>query len=76
MKKHTNSITVSADNSFYEPYEISFGDISEVWRYVRGILPQEYKPHHLPDEINLKNLVEEAKRSISNLENSILRLTQ
>lgn len=73
MKKNKNFIIVSADNSFYEPYTISLEEIKEVWRYVRGILPQDYKPYALPDEANLKNLVEEAKRSISNLENEILK---
>lgn len=73
LKMHEKSITVSADNSFYEPYEIALEDLSEIWRYVRGILPQDYKPHHLPDETNLKNLVEEAKLSIRRLENSLLK---
>lgn len=76
LKRTQKSITVSADNSLYEPYNIALEDIAEVWRYVRGILPQDYKPHTLPDETNLKHLVEQAKRSISNLENSILKLDQ
>lgn len=76
LKKNKKVITVSADNSFYEPYEISLEDIAEVWRYVRGILPQDYKPHSFHDEANLKNLLKEAKRSISNLENSLLKLNQ
>jgi hypothetical protein len=74
LKRNKKVTTVSADNSFYEPYDIPLEDIVEVWRYVRGILPQDYKPHTLPDEANLKNLVAEAKRSISNLENGILKL--
>lgn len=76
LKRNKKFVTVSADNSFYKPYEIALEDIAEVWRYVRGILPQDYKPHYLPDEANLRNLVDEAKRSISNLENSILKLNQ
>ncbi|OCA69075.1 XRE family transcriptional regulator [Chryseobacterium artocarpi] len=76
LKRNKKVITVSADNSFYEPYDIALEEISEVWRYVRGILPQDYKPHNLSDEKNLKILVDDAKRSISNLENSILRLNQ
>lgn len=76
LKRNKKFVTVSADNSFYTPYEIALEDIAEVWRYVRGILPQDYKPHYLPDETNLRNLVDEAKRSISNLENSILKLNQ
>lgn len=76
LKNNKKFITVSADNSFYEPYNISFEDIVEVWRYVRGILPQDYKPYHLSGQANLKNLVDDAKRCISNLENGILKLNQ
>ncbi|MXS71560.1 helix-turn-helix domain-containing protein [Flavobacteriaceae bacterium W22] len=76
IRRNKKIITVSADNSFYEPYDITLEDIAEVWRYVRGILPQDYKPHSFPDEANLKNLLKEAKRSISNLENSLLKLNQ
>ncbi|PZU17244.1 MAG: XRE family transcriptional regulator, partial [Chryseobacterium sp.] len=64
LKRSKKFITVSADNSFYEPYNILLEDIGEVWRYVRGILPQNYKPYSPPDEANLKNLVDEAKKSI------------
>lgn len=76
LKKNKKFITVSADNSFYEPYNIPLEDIAEIWRYVRGILPQDYKPYSFPDEANLKNLVAEAKKSISNLESSILKMNQ
>jgi len=76
LKRGKKFVTVSADNPFYEPYNIALEDIVEVWRYVRGILPQDYKPYVLPDEANLKNLLLEAKKSISNLENSILKLNQ
>ncbi len=76
LKRTKKSITVSADNLLYEPYNIALEDIAEVWRYVRGILPQDYKPYTLPDEANIKHLVDEAKRSISNLESSILKVNQ
>lgn len=65
---------MSADNLFYEPYNIALEDISEIWSFAQGILSKDYKPHYLPNVANLKNLVDEAKRSISNLENGILTL--
>jgi len=40
--KNKNSITVSADNTFYEPYEIPFEEILEVWRYASGIFPEDF----------------------------------
>lgn len=76
LKRTKKFITVLADNSFYEPYNIALDEIAQVWRYVRGILPQDYKPHTLPDKANLKNLMDEAKKSISKLENSLLKLSQ
>lgn len=72
-KKNKTSLTVAADNTYYEAYDIDLKDIVQIWRYVRGILPQDYKPYYLPDHAHLKNLVDEAKRSISNLENGILK---
>lgn len=40
--KNSGSITVSADNTFYEPYEIPFEEILEVWQYASGIFPEEF----------------------------------
>ncbi|MDR6372147.1 transcriptional regulator with XRE-family HTH domain [Chryseobacterium bernardetii] len=74
VKRNSRTITVAADNMFYEPYDIFLKDVVEIWRYVRGILPQDYKPHYLPDEESLKNLVDDAKRSISNLEKRLLSM--
>ncbi len=73
VKRNKNTLTVAADNTFYDSYDIPLSNIVQVWRYVRGILPQDYKPYYLPNHTNLKNLVDEAKRSISNLENGILK---
>ncbi|MCD0456365.1 LexA family transcriptional regulator [Chryseobacterium sp. LC2016-27] len=75
-KKNKTSVTVAADNTFYDSYDIALKDIVQIWRYVRGILPQDYKPYYLPDQFKLKNLVDEAKRSISELENGIRKLNR
>lgn len=40
--KNKTSVTVSADNTFYEPYEIPFGEIVEVWQYATGIFPEDF----------------------------------
>jgi len=75
-KKNKKILTVAADNTWYESYDIALSDIVQIWRYVRGILPQDYKPYYLPRQESLKSLVDEAKRSIHNLENGILKLNQ
>lgn len=76
VKRNKTTLTVAADNTFYDSYDIALKDVIQIWRYVRGILPQDYKPYYLPDHTRLRNLVDEAKRSISNLENGILKLNQ
>lgn len=40
--KNNGSITVASDNTFYEPYEIPFEEILEVWKYASGIFPEEF----------------------------------
>ncbi|WP_157886069.1 hypothetical protein [Chryseobacterium glaciei] len=40
--KNSGSITVSSDNTFYEPYKIPFEEILEVWKYASGIFPEEF----------------------------------
>lgn len=74
VKRIKNTLTVAADNTFYDSYDILLTDVVQVWRYVRGILPQDYKPYYLPDQVNLKSLVDAAKQSISKLESKILNL--
>ncbi|MCF2219069.1 LexA family transcriptional regulator [Chryseobacterium sp. PS-8] len=37
-----NSLTVAADNKFYEPYEIPLNEIVEVWQYATGIFPEDF----------------------------------
>jgi len=48
-KKNKKTLTLSAGNTFYESYDIALKDIVQIWRYVRTILPQDYKPYYLAD---------------------------
>ncbi|MCT3754600.1 LexA family transcriptional regulator [Elizabethkingia anophelis] len=66
------TLTVAADNSFYDPYDIPLNDIVQVWRYMRGILPQAYKPDYPQEYSDLTTLVDQAKLSICNLEKLLL----
>lgn len=74
IQKNKKSIIVAADNMFYKSYEIALEDIIEMWSYAQGILPKNYRPHYLPDSTDLKNLLNQAKQSIDELENGLLRL--
>jgi transcriptional regulator with XRE-family HTH domain len=70
LKRNKKSITIAADNLFYEPYEIALGDVVEVWSYVMGILPKDYKPL-MPDYVNLKTMIGDLKTTILNLEDKV-----
>ncbi|MDR6462750.1 LexA family transcriptional regulator [Chryseobacterium sediminis] len=50
------SITVAADNSFYIPYDIPFGEIVEVWQYASGIFPEDFEPE-LFENYNVKEIL-------------------
>lgn len=71
VKQNETTITVAADNSFYEPYEIPLEDIVEVWRYKQGILPQEYKPNFSNETQELKDMMMDMKREIQVLSSKV-----
>lgn len=49
-KINPDSITVRSKNTFYETYEIAFGDILEVWKFVKA-LTDEYELIDLTDHV-------------------------
>ncbi|MCJ7934201.1 MAG: LexA family transcriptional regulator [Chryseobacterium sp.] len=71
LAKNKTSITVSSDNSFYPSYDIAFEDLIEIWKYVRGILPQDYKPTQ--ENVELNDIFSDLKKTMRNLENRLLR---
>lgn len=58
-----NSARVSADNSFYEPYDISFSDILEIWEYACGITTEEFDAEEFSGQ-NIKEMFLELKKDI------------
>ncbi|RMZ61246.1 LexA family transcriptional regulator [Chryseobacterium nematophagum] len=66
LEKNEHAIRVSADNPFYPQYEIGLEKIIEVWKYVRGILPTEYKPdeqHYIREMfLQLKKEIRDLKK--------------
>ena len=72
VKSKKNSLTVAADNSFYDPYDILLSEILQVWTYTIGILPKDYKPY-MPDYANLKGMIGDLKKTVQDLEGKISR---
>lgn len=70
--KKENLITVSADNEFYDPYDIDLKNIVEIWQYASGIFPEEFEADH-PQNYNVKDLFLELRKDIKNLENKMFK---
>ncbi|MCY0976397.1 helix-turn-helix domain-containing protein [Chryseobacterium wangxinyae] len=72
-EKSKKKITVSADNSFYEPYDISLGEIVEIWQYASGIFPEDFEADQL-DSYHLKDMFLELRKDIRGLDDKISKL--
>lgn len=70
VEQNKKSVIVSADNTFYDPYEISLENIMEIWKYVRGILPENYKPDKA-SETYVNTMFQELKTSIKELDDKV-----
>jgi transcriptional regulator with XRE-family HTH domain len=46
-KNGKNSLVLSSDNSFYEPYSIRASDVLEIWEYACSIATNEFEPDSL-----------------------------
>lgn len=68
--KNEKTVTVAADNTFYEPYEILRYEIAEIWQYASGIFPEDFQPD-LYDGYLLKDMFLEIRKDIRELDRKI-----
>ncbi len=66
------SITVSADNSFYKPYDIPFEEIVEVWQYASGIFPEDFEPKTV-DNSNIQHILLELRRDVTEINKKLFQ---
>lgn len=59
-------LLVSADNTFYQPYEIKLTDIYEIWEFACAINTEEFILNNL-DTTNLKDVLDNLQKDIQNL---------
>lgn len=59
-------LLVSADNTFYKPYEILLTDIYEIWEFACAINTEEFILNNI-DATNLKNVLDNLQKDIQNL---------
>lgn len=70
ISRNNKSITVTADNSFYKPYDIPLGEVVEVWQYASGIFPEDFEPDRV-ENYNLKEMFLEIRKDIQGLDEKI-----
>ena len=56
VSKKNKTLRVSADNSFYDPYDIPLSDIIQILSYTIGIFSKDYK-FLMPDYAHLKGMI-------------------
>lgn len=63
-------LSVSADNDFYEPYDIPLTDVLELWEYAASIATQEFtKEDFNLDNLTIISMFRELKAEVANLKN-------
>jgi transcriptional regulator with XRE-family HTH domain len=70
LSVNQKSITVKADNAFYQPYDILLSEILEIWQYASGIFPEDFQPDHLESH-HLKEMFMEIRKDIQLLDKKI-----
>lgn len=65
-RKNKTTLQVSADNSFFAPYEIEMSDLFEIWEYAASITTHEYKPEETSPQ-TVKSMFEDIKRELLKL---------
>lgn len=66
-------ITVSADNNFYEPYDISLSDLVEVWQFACSISSVEFEPEDFSNQ-NVRDMFSDIKKELHHIGRSIDRM--
>lgn len=68
VKAEEETITVAADNTFYEPYSIPLADIFEIWEYACSISTHEFtKDDFNTDQLHIIELLKELKKEVNEL---------
>ncbi|MBN9313245.1 MAG: XRE family transcriptional regulator [Chryseobacterium sp. 39-10] len=67
-KQNKSGTLVSSDNTFYEPYEISWSDVMEIWEFACSINTKEISPESV-DYHTIKEMFLNLKKEIGSLKN-------
>ncbi|WP_159801684.1 LexA family transcriptional regulator [Flavobacterium sp. MK4S-17] len=65
-KNGKNSLVLSSDNSFYEPYSVRASDVLEIWEYACSIATNEFEPDSLEPQ-NIRDMFNSLRNEIKAL---------
>lgn len=64
------TLTLAADNTLYEPYEVALGDLLEIWEYECSISTEEYGQDDFSGQ-NVREMFLEMKQDIKSIKKHI-----
>lgn len=65
-KNGKNSFVMKSDNAFYEPYDVKFSEIAEIWEYVGSLEREAYKPD-VYDVSDLSTVIRRLQQDVGDL---------
>ncbi|MFN3968492.1 XRE family transcriptional regulator [Flavobacterium sp.] len=71
-KKDKNSVMAHSDNTIYEPYEVLYSDVLEIWRYACSIATQEFEPDDL-GVMSVKDVLQGIRQDFSALRTEFIQ---
>ena len=65
-KNGKNGLTAQSDNTVYEPYEVRYNEVLEIWRYACSIATKEFEPDDM-DIMTVKDVLQGLREDFSAL---------
>lgn len=69
-KQNKNGTLISSDNTFYEPYEIPWSEVLEIWEFASSINTKEISPEWV-ENLNTKEMFLNLIEEINHLKNLV-----
>ncbi|MDI1254933.1 MAG: LexA family transcriptional regulator [Flavobacterium sp.] len=70
-KKEKNIFMLNSDNSFYQPYEVRYSDIAEIWEYAGSLEQDSFQPEK-PDKNSLEDVIRKLQKDIMEIRQKVL----
>ncbi|MBN8567253.1 MAG: helix-turn-helix domain-containing protein [Flavobacteriales bacterium] len=69
-KNGKNTFTLHSDNTFYQPYDVKFSEIAEIWEYVGSIERENFRPENYSTE-SLEGIIRKLQNDVMDIKDRI-----